>query len=104
MPFAKDQAWDFPQNNDRNIVSHFGEIINILTTVPATARGDSGLIKKLKEQSSEIKITKGVHQANDLHITLEFCGALWHAFLKQGKMGYEVCEVSQRRPGFIQRF
>ncbi|HEV8607100.1 MAG TPA: hypothetical protein VGQ99_17300 [Tepidisphaeraceae bacterium] len=102
MPFQKDPTWSYPQNNDSSIVSHFGEIIDILTSIPATAKGDQGLIKKLKEQSSDIKITKGVHQKNDLHITLEFCGALWHVFLRQGKLGCEVSEVSQRQPGFNQ--
>jgi hypothetical protein len=102
MPFAKDPAWNYPQNNERDIVSHFGEIIDILTSVTATASGDKGLIQRLKEQSGDIKVTKGVHQRNDLHITLEYCGALWHVFLKQGKRGYEVCEVSQRQPGFNQ--
>jgi len=91
-------GWDSAENNIRDFIFCEGDLTNVLMTAPVSARGDRGLLEALRSRSGQVTVTKGVHQWNNLHVTVDYLGALWHVDVADSNpYGLEVVGVSQSR-------
>jgi hypothetical protein len=102
-------AFEWDENNwngfDKGKPNNNGatkEQVQVILTRSAGAQGDGGLIEALTQESSSVKILKGIHQEDtnlNPHITVQYSGGVWHVNLKttavQGPAGYRVSSVKQ---------
>ena len=92
--FAWENGWDEHDNNDGSSQDYVAKLLK--TADKSWVTGDTGIKAALASESSGITIMKGIHQKDDLHITIMYWGEQYHVSVRGGANGDRVTSITKR--------